>query len=369
MVLKGELSDVGLSEVFQMLAAAGKEGTLTIRSGKRRMHIYFGKNSVRLMSEGDISRTALGTLLLRAGKISQDQLLQALKEQQETGELLGKTLVKMGFVSEEDVINCVKTQLEEEICNVFLWENAEFEFIAGEPRRPFVDTSLVGREIPFGIAEILLEAARRVDEWRKVLQEIEKTRVEFEITCKDSLPPDPSPFGFSYEDVKDVVALIDQVRKVDEILGRTPLSKLEVARLLAFLLRTGYIRRVDRREEPEEIAATERPSPAEWRIGLSFDVDDVELKRRVELIIWTEDTKEKAVEKIIELADSMVLEGQLDEAVPVYQLALDMQPDNSVVRTKLVHLYVLQWRFADAARILVAGYRRQVFPGDKEASS
>lgn len=359
-VLKGELSDVGLSEVFQMLSASGKEGTLTVKSGKRRMHIYFGRNSIRLMCEGDVSHTALGKLLLRTNRITQEQLTEALQRQQQTGDLLGKTLVDMGFLSEEDVINSVKTQLEEEICNVFLWENAEFEFVPGRPTKHFADTALVGREIPFGVAEVLFEAARRVDEWRKVLQEIEKTRAEFEIASKDSLPPDPSPLGFSYEDVYEVVALIDRVRRVDEILGRTPLSKLEVARLLAFLLRTGYIKRVEKPVEKKP--AVSRPTVStDWRLGISLDVEDTELKKRLEIIIWTEETKEKAVAKVIELADSMVLEGKLDEAVPVYQFALDMQPDNTVVRAKLVHLYVLQWRFADAAKILVAGYRKQIF--------
>ncbi|MCX7704019.1 MAG: DUF4388 domain-containing protein [Planctomycetota bacterium] len=364
MVLRGELRDVGLAEVFQMLVAAGKEGTLSIKSGKRKMHIYFGKGpmgKVRLLREGGVSHTALGKLLLRAGRISQSQLGVALEKQKQTRGLLGQILVEMNAISEQDIENCVKTQLEEEICNVFLWENAEFEFVPGEPLAPFVDMSLLGKEIKFEVCEILLEAARRVDEWRKVLEEIEKTKTEFEVARKDSLPPDPSLFGFSYEDVQQVVELINQVRRVDEVVGRAPLSKLEVARLLAFLLRSGYIRKVEKKEEVT-IKPAPVTTPSDWRIGLSFEFQDAKLKNQVETICWTEKTKEAAVVRIVELADSMVKEGRLDEVVPVYQFALDLQPDNAVVRTKLVHLYVLQWRFADAAKVLVEGYKRQITP-------
>jgi len=366
MVLRGDLRDVGLSEVFQMLTAAGKEGTLTVKSGRRKMHIYFGKGpmgKVRLLREGGVSHTTLGRLLLREGKITEAQLSNAIKKQKETGELLGQTLVKMGLIKESDIEDCVKTQLEEEICNVFLWDNAEFEFIPGEPIAPFVDTSLIGKEIKFEVCQILLEAVRRVDEWRKVLEEIEKTKAEFEVTRRDSLPPDPSPFGFSYEDVQKVVELINQVRKVDEVVGRAPLSKLEVARLLAFLLRSGYIRKVEKPKEPAPVTGHSLSSqPSDWRLGLSFELSDAKLKKQVETICWSSQSKAAAVEQILSLADAMVKEGKLDEVVPLYQIALDLQPDNTVARTRLVHLYVLQWRFADAAKILVEGYRRQIMP-------
>jgi type II secretory ATPase GspE/PulE/Tfp pilus assembly ATPase PilB-like protein len=47
---------------------------------------------------------SLGTLLVEKGIITQDQLDQALAEQQKTGQMLGVTLIRMGFVSDENIL-------------------------------------------------------------------------------------------------------------------------------------------------------------------------------------------------------------------------------------------------------------------------
>ncbi len=374
MVLKGKLCDVGLAELFQMLevtSKGGNEGTLTIASDKRKIHMYFGKGRIRLLREGGISHTALGKLLLRAGKVTQAQLTEALRKQEESRTLLGQVLLNLEFVTEDDINNCLKTQLEEEICNVFLWEDARFEFTPGPPTAPFVDSSLLGKEIPFGVNEFLLEATRRVDEWSELLEDVKRTRTEFEVARKGKPPPDPSSIGFSYEDVCEVVQLIEKVRGVDEIVGRAPLSKLEVARVLTFLLRQGYIKRVAATSavKPEDVPA---PPEADWRTSVSVELAspklqqefeaNPELREKIEKIGWASESREEAARKITAIADSMVMEGKLDNSVPVYQIALDLAPDNNVVRTKLVHLFVLQWNFADAAKTLVDGSRRQFKP-------
>ena len=88
MVLKGEVKDVGLAEVFQMLSASGREGTLTVASGQRKIHIWFGKGKIRLLREGGVSHTALGKILLRSGRIKPEHLTIALEEQKKSGKLL-----------------------------------------------------------------------------------------------------------------------------------------------------------------------------------------------------------------------------------------------------------------------------------------
>ncbi|MCX7704525.1 MAG: DUF4388 domain-containing protein [Planctomycetota bacterium] len=364
MVLKGELGDVRLADLFQMLAATsvgGTGGTLIITSEKRKIHIYFGEGRIRLLREGGVSHTALGTLLLRTGRITQAQLAEALKKQQQTGALLGETLVTLGYVNENDINDCVRTQLEEEICSVFLWENAHFEFIPGPPSAPFVDSSLLGKEIPFEANELLLEATRRVDEWSKMLEEIERTRAKFKVMTKELPSSEPLLVGLSYEDIRRIVELIEQVQQIEEVIGRAPLSKLEVARVLAFLLRSGYIQKI---EPTEEKPKKELPE-LDWRTALSFDAADPQVKEKLKEICHKTASKEEAINEILSFADEMQLSGRVDDAVAVYQSLLDLEPDNSTIRTKIVHAYLSRWRFAEAAKVLVEGYRRQMKPKSK----
>jgi len=360
MVLKGEVADIGLAELFNALSVAsrtGGGGTLVVASEDRKIHIYFGPEGIRLLREGGVSHTALGRLLLLSGRVSAGQLEEALENQKKSGGLLGRSLVELGYVTEEDIDECVKTQIEEEISTIFSWEDAHFEYLIGPPAAPFVDTSLLGKEIPLRASELLIKAARRVDEWSRLLDEAQKERAAFEIARRDAPPPDPPPFGFSYQDVKGIVQLLERVRRVDEIVGRAPLSRLEVARVLAFLLRNGYIRRVEKGEEEPAHETGDR-----WREEFSPETAEEAVRDRVESIWRSSRSREKALENMIAFADSLASEGRTDDAGAVYRVVLDLQPENAAVRTKLIHLYVVRWRFADAARVLVEGYRRQMRP-------
>ncbi|MEW6368378.1 MAG: ATPase, T2SS/T4P/T4SS family [Acidobacteriota bacterium] len=49
------------------------------------------------------SKDLLGDLLVRSKKITTDQLLQALKQQKESGERLGEVLIGMGFITKDDL--------------------------------------------------------------------------------------------------------------------------------------------------------------------------------------------------------------------------------------------------------------------------
>ena len=54
---------------------------------------------------------SLGELLIHAGKITKEQLEEALTEQKKTGEPLGKTLERKGYVREEDIMEVLKGML------------------------------------------------------------------------------------------------------------------------------------------------------------------------------------------------------------------------------------------------------------------
>ncbi|MFH1422230.1 MAG: DUF4388 domain-containing protein [Planctomycetota bacterium] len=374
-MLKGNISDVNLADIFQIISMGKKEGTLTISSGIKKVHIYFGKDTIRLLSEGEPRHTLLGDSLVIGDKISPTQLVEALAEQAKSRKPLGQILVEMGLISAADVEECLRKQVEEEICDIFIWENAEFEFISGLPSPELCDT-MSGIPLSFNVSGILFEATRRADEWMKLVKEIESAKVAFEVRNKADKVPDPTPFGFSKEQANQIVNLLNDVHTVDEITGRAPLSRLQVCRLLVFLLKKNYITKVSSGKElpadfskhvVEEVtkyaAQIHHASPvkhvtdADWHKEMNWEVEDSELRAKIDVMYWGSKTKEEAAKKITDLADNMLMNGQLDESVPVFNSALQIFPGNMNVRSKLVHLYVLQWKFGEAARILVDGYK------------
>jgi len=57
------------------------------------------------------NKKRLGDILISAGIINEDQLLQALKRQKEKGQKLGETLIDLGFTNEMEIANALHNQL------------------------------------------------------------------------------------------------------------------------------------------------------------------------------------------------------------------------------------------------------------------
>ena len=54
----------------------------------------------------------LGDLLVGEGIIAEEQLMQALKEQRNTGRKLGATLIDLAFITEKQLVNFLSQQLD-----------------------------------------------------------------------------------------------------------------------------------------------------------------------------------------------------------------------------------------------------------------
>lgn len=57
-----------------------------------------------------LTRKRLGELLINEGLITNEQLQEALKQQQKIGGLLGEVLIKLGYVTEPDIAAALSTQ-------------------------------------------------------------------------------------------------------------------------------------------------------------------------------------------------------------------------------------------------------------------
>src|SRR5512147_142411 len=54
---------------------------------------------------------SIGELLIHAGFLTQDRLMEALEDQKQSGEPIGKILKRKGYVKEEDIIAVLKGAL------------------------------------------------------------------------------------------------------------------------------------------------------------------------------------------------------------------------------------------------------------------
>jgi len=236
MSLKGNLSSVNLTEIFQMLSLSGREGTLSIYEGSRKRAICFSKDGVSIRSRERNEANLLGKILVRLGRIDERVLQQAVEARRSSSKLLGDVLVDLGACTEDDIHLALRIQAEEEIQDLFLnRSDAQFEYVDGY----FPET-----EIPYvnlNVNALLIEIARRTDEWEYIRRRIRGPREIYRFTGADgTVSEDLLAECYAHR----VDRLIDGTHSVGEIIELSYVNKFELCKLLAAYLDAGIIEQV-----------------------------------------------------------------------------------------------------------------------------
>ncbi len=166
MSLQGVLSDFGVAEVFQLIAQQRKTGILAVERRNRKLEIHFSNGSV-LRAQPAESRHdgALATFLLRTGILSESDLAEAWRQQEDTLEALPQILLSQKLVTKQDLEEVSRLVTDETIFELFLWDEGKFSFSPGAVEQNEGDR-LVGAEM------VLLDALRMRDEWAQVEGEL-----------------------------------------------------------------------------------------------------------------------------------------------------------------------------------------------------
>ncbi|GAC1690981.1 MAG: hypothetical protein NVS9B3_09560 [Gemmatimonadaceae bacterium] len=159
MAIKGSLKEASLPDVLQLLTMGKKTGCLSVTHRNNFGYIYFEKGKICYASIVN-RRDRLGDILVKGGFIAQDQLDAAIDAQsKQRDRRLGEILVVQGAIAREELHAQIKMQIEEAVFFLFTWTQGSFNF---EPDiRPEEQDFLVA----INPESLLLEGARRVDEW------------------------------------------------------------------------------------------------------------------------------------------------------------------------------------------------------------
>lgn len=220
MSISGNLQTMQLAELLQWLSQGTKSGTLVIDNGTVKKEIFFRAGKIVSTASTD-PKEHLGHFLVSHGYIDERELSRAVQMQEQSGMLLGKILVTHGSVSEADLDRLLRLKAEESIYDVFQWPKGEFRFIEGE--RP----QLTMIPIALDVTGIVLEAARRQDEWQRI-QEVVPSPSAIPVSVVGDLAEDPelSPGE------RKILELVDDQRTVEEIALQTHSSEFLVSSVL-----------------------------------------------------------------------------------------------------------------------------------------
>lgn len=252
MAIEGPLRELALTDVFQLLDLSRKTGTLTILpdgGAARPAVVRFDRGAV-VGAELGLAHERIGHLLLRAGKVTQAQVEAARRAQQHApGRALGTILVEQGVVSEDDVRRQLRFQIQEIVFDLIQWKDGYFRFEEGTAERNGAVAVRVSTE------SLLMEAARRVDEWSTLETKVPHMAV-VPVLVADS--PD-GPTLDLHPTEWEVLAEIDGTRTLKMIASAIGRSDFDVAKIVYGLVSTGVVDIREEAPEPSPAPAMERP--------------------------------------------------------------------------------------------------------------
>lgn len=129
MSLVGNLEELGLGEILQIVSLSRKTGILSLCSRGRDGSVFFRQGQV-VRAASSSYQQSLGEVLIQKGIIDLAVLRKALASQQENGfsERLGVILVKKFDVLQEVIEQVVREQIENVVFSLFAWAEGTFKF-------------------------------------------------------------------------------------------------------------------------------------------------------------------------------------------------------------------------------------------------
>ncbi len=235
MAIEGPLRELSIHDVFQLLDLSRKTGALRVTSELRDNEGTVAFDRGRVMSASIRSSPApLGTMLLRAGRISEADLARA-REMQTSGDTrrLGEILLAIGAISARELERQVRLQIETVVFELMSWREGFFSF---EERD--VSTAALDAAVFVSTESLLMEGARRIDEWSRIADKVPHlgmVPVLAAIHEGHSAQLDLLPSEW------EVLAAIDGARDLRSMAARLGRSEFDVAKVVYGLLATGIV--------------------------------------------------------------------------------------------------------------------------------
>jgi tetratricopeptide (TPR) repeat protein len=234
MAIKGSLKEASLPDVIQLLFLGRRTGCLALADQHNFGTIYLDEGLIVYASIVN-RRDRLGDILVRKGRITAQQLQQAIEAQVDDRQhKLGEILVGLGVLSRGELEEYMRLQIEEAVYYLFTWTSGTFNFEAGV--RPEREDFLV-RISP---EALLLEGARRVDEWSLIEKKIPSFDLIFSVDQQHIQQSAPT---LSAEQQR-LLPLIDGTRDVRQVIDESGMIEFDVGKALFGLITAGFAHRV-----------------------------------------------------------------------------------------------------------------------------
>ena len=255
-------------------------------------------------------------------------------------EIIGEVLVEQGSLTQEKLEEYIAVQIEEAVYIIFQWSEGTFEF------EPDVMPDERVFRVSVSIDVLLMEGARRVDEWSVVEKKITSMDLIFSL---ERNPLEDEGLDLT-DDQKEIIPLIDGKRSVTDLVEDSGLAQFDTGKALYGLIQAGFAVQVGKRvaEDTAEGSLEEHVGAglAAYRSGL---MDDATRELRKALEVDPTHATARAYLALISLR-----QGKAQEAIVHFDgVGEDTKPSYALLRNRSL-AYERLGRYAEALSTLDA---------------
>lgn len=241
--LDGNLGPRQIPAMLQLIAASGQSGSLKVSASHNEKLLTFSRGKITTASSRNISNknqsgflmNKLGYLLVRQGKINEEQRDQALVMCEGDSKLrLGEALLKMGAIKKVELQKSLCDQAKMILHSLIVFPEGRFEFTAGDPQISPEDN------LRLSVNDFLKEAAAHQNEWRNIREMIPSldTILEFAPGGQDKVSN-----GRMTVHQKFVLSLVDGQKPIRDICIAATMLDYELYRFLYLMTKANILQR------------------------------------------------------------------------------------------------------------------------------
>lgn len=345
MALKGDTSNLLLADIFQTLSQNRQTGILKLRGANLERRILFAAMGITLWDATAFRAPKLGHLLVAANKAPAERIDATLQEidregpNQHSAVALLATLDDKGLLSIEEGVRILRTEVLEELYDLFLvGEDLEFEF--QDDDQP---CESIPRECFFRVEEVVMEAARRLDDNLRMAETLD--REEYYALTTEAPETDP------------VANLLDGSNTLLDIAERLAQSRFQVARWVFGLSQDGKIRPATR---DELIGAARSLDPASHRLKVTrlclralrgMDDGDARLNDISDMLIRAGSSRE-AISVLLRQVKVHLDHGNAETAYTLLMQARELNPNHLGILRMLADMHHDRREKAEEIKVL-----------------
>ncbi len=326
----GNISDTPFIRLIFHLYSKKETGTLRLQSSQAKKLVTFEEGEPKFVVS-NLERECLGQLLVRQGRLTQEECERSLASMAQMKKRQGEALIHMGLIEPYELEEMLKQQAREKFLEIFAWREGKYIFVPGKVFRKELTP------VDLSIAQICLRGVKEAYNLAHLQGELHPYKKEVAILNKTP--------AFPLEDYKlatwdmRIARQIKHGKTLEEILEMRLARDLDVYHLYFTLLmletvswkKTSSLHIKHEDQQARSRVETLREMSPFAILDVSPKASDVEVQRAYEEKLEHFSSRNASPEEIAELREAYRRiasnQGRRDYLIRIYEDGKRMQPE------------------------------------------